>query len=515
MASSEGGHVELACASSLKRTLDMYLANYALRPTSASARSLKLAAKVAAEYAGVKDAANGGAAQRGDAQQQRDDAHASAGAGAAAGGGRELASAADGAMVLHAGGAKPAAPAIAAALLAAPQAGKNLLVGRRAPPKLEQPEWHAPWKLMRVISGHLGWVRCIAFDTTNEWFATGSNDRTIKIWDLASGARNPSAARAARASVRTARVRARAWVIPLRPRASYRPYLLLPLCQRARALSGVLKLTLTGHISTVRAICISDRHPYLFSVGDDKMVKCWDLETNQSIRSYHGHLSGVYCASLHPTLDVLMTGGRDSVVRVWDVRTAKSIFVLTGHQNTVSSLVTQSAEPQVISGSMDATVRLWDLAAGKSRATLTNHKKAVRALALHPTEYSFASGSADNIKKWRCPDGEFMQNLTGHNTIINDLVVNEDGVLVSAGDNGTLQFWDWRTGHCFQQQMTIAQPGSLEAEHGIYTAVFDRCAAPCAPCRANSARAHGTCACTRLTPCVRMRPRATDPALGC
>ncbi|KAG8467219.1 hypothetical protein KFE25_000535 [Diacronema lutheri] len=423
MASSEGGHVELACASSLKRTLDMYLANYALRPTSASARSLKLAAKVAAEYAGVKDAANGGAAQRGDAQQQRDDAHASAGAGAAAGGGRELASAADGAMVLHAGGAKPAAPAIAAALLAAPQAGKNLLVGRRAPPKLEQPEWHAPWKLMRVISGHLGWVRCIAFDTTNEWFATGSNDRTIKIWDLA---------------------------------------------------SGVLKLTLTGHISTVRAICISDRHPYLFSVGDDKMVKCWDLETNQSIRSYHGHLSGVYCASLHPTLDVLMTGGRDSVVRVWDVRTAKSIFVLTGHQNTVSSLVTQSAEPQVISGSMDATVRLWDLAAGKSRATLTNHKKAVRALALHPTEYSFASGSADNIKKWRCPDGEFMQNLTGHNTIINDLVVNEDGVLVSAGDNGTLQFWDWRTGHCFQQQMTIAQPGSLEAEHGIYTAVFDR-----------------------------------------
>lgn len=253
----------------------------------------------------------------------------------------------------------------------------------------------------------------------------------------------------------------------------------------------------------MRALCISDRHPYLFSAGDDKMVKCWDLETNRAVRSYHGHLSGVYCASLHPSLDVLCTGGRDSCVRVWDVRTAAPVFVLGGHQNTVSAVVTQAAEPQVVSGSMDSTVRLWDLAAGKCRSTLTNHKKSVRALCLHPTEYSFASGSADNIKKWRCPDGEFMQNLSGHNTILNSLAVNEDGVLVSAGDNGTMQFWDWRTGHCFQQQMTIAQPGSLEAEHGVYTVAFDRCA------RARAAGARAARAGRRLTRKPPAHPRPT------
>ncbi len=31
------------------------------------------------------------------------------------------------------------------------------------------------------------WVRCVAFDSSNEWFVTGSADRTIKVWDLASG----------------------------------------------------------------------------------------------------------------------------------------------------------------------------------------------------------------------------------------------------------------------------------------------------------------------------------------
>ena len=59
-----------------------------------------------------------------------------------------------------------------------------------------------------VISGHLGWVRAIAFDPSNEWFCTGAADRTIKVWDLA---------------------------------------------KCAAGAEGGLKLTLTGHINCVRA----------------------------------------------------------------------------------------------------------------------------------------------------------------------------------------------------------------------------------------------------------------------
>lgn len=165
-------------------------------------------------------------------------------------------------------------------------------IARRLPSRWPRPKWHAPWKLYRVISGHLGWVRSVAFDPSNEWFATGAGDRTIKIWDTA---------------------------------------------------SGQLKLTLTGHIEQVTGLAVSSRHPYLFSVGLDKTVRwvaprahghllsaaasplrvdcrlcarslpsprCWDLEYNRVIRYYHGHLSGVYSVALHPALDVLFTGGR-------------------------------------------------------------------------------------------------------------------------------------------------------------------------------------------------------------
>lgn len=123
------------------------------------------------------------------------------------------------------------------------QAESTSLIRIKEPRKVPQPTWHPPWKLMRVISGHTGWVRSITVDVSNEWFATGAGDRIIKIWDLA---------------------------------------------------SGTLKLSLTGHVSTVRGVVSSDRHPYLFSAGEDKQIKCWDLETNKVIRHYHGHLSGNY-----------------------------------------------------------------------------------------------------------------------------------------------------------------------------------------------------------------------------
>ena len=109
----------------------------------------------------------------------------------------------------------------------------------------------------QVISGHLGWVRCIAVDPSNDWFATGSGDRTIKVCNNS---------------------------------------LCLSHCatdfsQLWELATGRLKLTLTGHISTVRGLEVSPRQPYLFSCGEDKTVKCWDLEMNKVHTHTHTHIS--------------------------------------------------------------------------------------------------------------------------------------------------------------------------------------------------------------------------------
>jgi pleiotropic regulator 1 len=320
---------------------------------------------------------------------------------------------------------------------AAAPAPENRILTSRTPGSssiyIPTPTWHAPWKLATVLSSHLGWVRCLALEPThNRLLASGSADRTIKIWNF--------------------------------PKASV-------------GADDALQLTLTGHISAVRALAFSPRHPYLFSCAEDKKVLCWDLETNQVVRHYHGHLSGVYALQLHPTLDLLVTGGRDAVARVWDMRTKTAVHTLSGHGNTVGAILVHPTHPQIVTGSYDTTIKLWDLVAGKTVTTLTHHNKSVRALVSAASlrlEHTFASGAADAVRKWQAKDGKYLQKMTTlEKPIINALALNDDGVLVSGGDNGSMQFWDYQTGHNFQSAQSQAQPGSLEAENGIMALAFD------------------------------------------
>ena len=46
-------------------------------------------------------------------------------------------------------------------------------------------------------------------------------------------------------------------------------------------------------------------------------------------------------------------------------------------------------------------------------------------------------------------------------------------IVVSSADNGTLHFWDWKTGYSFQRQQTVDQPGSMDSKAGIFATAFD------------------------------------------
>jgi len=84
-----------------------------------------------------------------------------------------------------------------------------------------------------------------------------------------------------------------------------------------------------------------------------------------------------------------------------------------------------------------------------------------------------------SIKKWKCPEGIFVHNFSGHEAIVNTLSLNQEGVMFSGGkscwpvkdgmlsvlaDNGTITMWDYATGLPFQHLKDIPQPGSLDAE---------------------------------------------------
>ena len=288
--------------------------------------------------------------------------------------------------------------------------------------KLPESKPHKQWYNYTTLTGHNAWVRSVTFDPSNEFFVTGSSDRMIKIWDLG---------------------------------------------------KLELKLTLTGHTGGIRDLKISKKSPYLFSCCDAKQIYCWDLTRNSINRTYFGHFSGVYCLDLHPSLDLFVSGSRDSTARVWDMRTRQSAFVLEGHEMTIFDVLIQENQPNVITSSADSTIRLWDLRNGKQLGVLTNHKKTIRALVQHPKLWSFISASSDAIFQWNGETAQFFKEFKSHNSVINSLAINEDDVMVSVGDDGSIKFWDFNSGKCFQETKSLNQPGSLESECGILDCSFD------------------------------------------
>lgn len=52
-------------------------------------------------------------------------------------------------------------------------------------------------------------------------------------------------------------------------------------------------------------------------------------------------------------------------------------------------------------------------------------------------------------------------------------IISVRDLRTSLGDNGTLNFWDYNTGTAFQNLDDVPQPGSLEAEAGVFCSTFD------------------------------------------
>ena len=76
-----------------------------------------------------------------------------------------------------------------------------------------------------------------------------------------------------------------------------------------------------------------------------------------------------------------------------------------------------------------------------------------------------ASARTTSRKFVGLPERTFLHNAleSAANGPLNALAVNEDDVVVSGGDNGSLWFWDYKSGHCFQQAACKVQPGSMRS----------------------------------------------------
>ena len=119
------------------------------------------------------------------------------------------------------------------------------------------------------------------------------------------------------------------------------------------------------------------------------------------------------------TLDgkMIIAGGLDGVVRLWDTETGEEIRTINAHLGAVNSLAFDPSGKRFATSGADHKARIWDLASGE-QVLEVQHDQWIANAAFSPDGKHLATAGWDYVAKvWDSSNGEELLKLEGHTDI--------------------------------------------------------------------------------------------------
>jgi WD40 repeat protein len=289
------------------------------------------------------------------------------------------------------------------------------------------------------LNGHDGWVASVAFAPDGRRIVSGSIDKTVRVWDPETGAQ------VARLDDSHEGVVAVSFDLEGRRILSGTMYREVGIWD-AETGSMIARFSrLSGPDYYVQ------RGPQglrLVRGSNDGTAMIWDAEDYVELHRLFGEEAPVHRVAFDPHGRRIAAGFRDGTVVVWNAETGAKIAELDGHEGTVHSVAFAPDGRRIVSGSSDQTVRVWDASTGAPITRFDGHDGPVLAVAFAPDGRRIVSGSSDQmVRVWDAEAGAQISRLDGAEGPVSAVAFAPDGRrIVSGSDNGTVRVWDAEAG---------------------------------------------------------------------
>ena len=280
--------------------------------------------------------------------------------------------------------------------------------------------------LVHPTLGHNSTVKSTAFSPDGQYFVSGGEDNTVKLWSINIG------------------------------RCIY---------------------TFKGHSDSVNSLAICPEGKHIVSGSRDKTIKLWDINSGRCIHTFHGHTGLVSAVIFSKDGKHIASGAQDKSIKLWDI-SGNCIHTFEKQYSNLVNSVKFSPDGESLAIGDNKTIKLWNINGQRYTYKLEGHSDSVRSIAFSPDGKHIASGDSTNIRLWDTRKKDCIHIFEGHSS---DLVFTEfspDGKLLISGDDLlSIKTWDINSRYCMNtfkgQRLGVTKNCAIFSDpKGIHTALI-------------------------------------------